>query len=79
MKLQGWTFLYFIADYAFSVVASTPELFIFTIACFSIDARGGFCCLVLGDSYMMRCPSILFFSLEDSFLVSGVCLLDIVF
>jgi hypothetical protein len=27
MKLRGWTFLYFIVDYAFSVVASTPELF----------------------------------------------------
>jgi len=51
-------------------------------ACFailSVDGRGGSCCLVLGDSYMMRCPSILFFLLEDSFLVSGVCLLEVVF
>ncbi len=36
---RGWTLLYFIADYAFSVVASTPELFIFTIACLFCNSQ----------------------------------------
>jgi hypothetical protein len=39
MKSGGWILLYFIADYAFSVVASTPELFIFTIACLFCNSQ----------------------------------------